>query len=632
VTRLRAEMVRLFELAARRRLALGLLIAPLAIIPAILAACYSTGDGSPPPPAAFYFPVGMTVSRGGNVLYVVNSDFDLQWNGGTIQSYDLHAIRRDAAISAAGYSLSPQLPFPEGGGLREFLDGGTSAEAGAALCPGGPGLFLADGGLISPCAPFINSSFYERDSVTIGAFATDIQLSPWGNRLYVPVRGDASLTWLTVAPDLGGPALPSQVACDAAGGAANCYAPFTLQCGQATNGGRCDATHHSGVNPYEPGNTRNVTMPGEPFAMAQTADGTAIVMTHQSEGETSLFLTGLTPDGGSASPSTPSMQFVVDAGLPLGGDGIGAIPHDPAAFGCQVDSDAGCIKFPNPAFIETNNTAAQLNLIRYYSDDGTTVFPDAAAPEANLPFGTSLQRPFIAVEGTFGLTALSSGTDSRGIVFDTSARLACEHMYSPTNPKYGDCARIPARSFFANRTPAALVIGSVGQPSYTDPANYNADTFSVFSQPGIPDVGPSRVYLAPIIDADGDYALRVFVVCFDGNAVDIFNPDTGLQEARIAVGAGPFALAFDPYDPLDVALHAHVQPLPPKAPLTESFTPAAGAKAIDIPLPKYRFLYIASFTNSYVQVVDLDNSEPSKTTFETVVYTLGTPSVPVGNQ
>jgi hypothetical protein len=33
-----------------------------------------------------------------------------------------------------------------------------------------------------------------------------------------------------------------------------------------------------------------------------------------------------------------------------------------------------------------------------------------------------------------------------------------------------------------------------------------------------------------------------------------------------------------------------------------------------------------------VQVIDLDNSEPSKATFETVVYTLGTPSVPIGNQ
>jgi hypothetical protein len=620
-------MVRLFELAARRRLGLACLIAPFVVAPSIIAACYSTGDGTPPPPATFYFPVGMTLSRGGNVLYVVNSDFDLQWNGGTIQSYDLHGVRRDAAISAAGFSLSPQLPFPEGGGISQFLDGGGSVEAGAALCPAGPGLFLADGGLISPCAPFINSAVYVRDSVTIGAFATDLQLSPWGNRLYSPVRGDASLTWLTVEPDLAGPPSSTQRACDADGGTSGCYAPFTLQCGQATNGGRCDATHHAGVNPNEPGNTRNLTMPGEPFAMAQSADGTAIVLTHQSEGDTSLFLTGLTTDGGGASPSTPSMQYVVDAGLPMGGDGIASVPHDPAAYGCQVG--ANCQGFPRPAFWETNNTTAELSRIRYYADNGTTVFPDAAVPDANVFLSTTLQRPFIEVDSNYTLTALSLGTDSRGIVFDNSQRLACESKYQPTDPRYGACARTPARMFFANRTPDTLVIGTVGGPSGMDDATYDADQLSI-GAPQTTDPGPSRVYLAPIIDSNGDYALRVFVVCFDGNAVDVFDPDTGLQEASIAVGAGPFTMAFDPYAPLDVALNAHVQPV--GAPVSETFTPVRGANAIDIPLPKYRFAYVASFTNSYVQVIDLDNSETSKATFETVVYTLGTPSVPKGNQ
>ena len=39
------------------------------------------------------------MSRGGNVLYAVNSDFDLQWNGGTIQSLDLHLIRRHTVMT-----------------------------------------------------------------------------------------------------------------------------------------------------------------------------------------------------------------------------------------------------------------------------------------------------------------------------------------------------------------------------------------------------------------------------------------------------------------------------------------------------------------------------------------------------
>lgn len=635
MTRLRAEMVRLLELAARRRLALAYLIAPLALAPVVVPACYSTGDGTPPPPATFYFPVGMTVSRGNNVLYVVNSDFDLQWNGGTIQSYDLYAIRHDAAVSAAGFALSPALPFPEGGGVRLFLDGGTSQDAGAALCPAGPGIFLADGGLVSPCAPYIDSSVYERDSVTIGAFATDLQLSPWGNRLYAPVRGDASLTWLTVAPDSPDvhpgetfDGTMAQPACDAPGAAKSCYDPFTLKCGQANNAGRCDLTHHAGVNVNEPGNTRGLTMPGEPFAMAQTADGTALVLTHQSEGETTLFLTGFAEDGGPASPSTPSIQFIVDAGLPLGGDGIASIPHDPNAYHCDVapglcNTDASV---PRPAFLETNNTAAQMNVIRYYSDDGTMFFPDAAVPDANVQLMNPLHRPFIEVERSIPITALSAGTDSRGIVFDTSARLACEATYPVGDPLHDECAlRYPARTFIANRTPESLLVGAIGGPSGPDPSSYDGDALSIFGMPISVDQGPSRVYLAPIIDSNGDYALRVFVVCFAQNSVDVIDPDTNSVEARIAVGEGPFVMAFDQFDPLEVALRAHVQPL--TGPVSE-FT-FQGTK---VPLPKYRFAYIASFTNSYVQVLDLDNSEKSKTTFETIVYTLGTPSVPKGNQ
>jgi len=620
VTRLRAEMVRLFELAARRRLALAYLLVPLAVVPGIVVACYSTGDGTAPPPAVFYFPEGMTVSKGGNVLYVVNSDFDLQYNGGTVQSYDLHQIRIDSAISAAGYALSSQLPLPEGGGILEFLDGATAVPVGlnTNLCGSGATVFLADGGLVSSCAPFTNSTVYVKDSVTIGAFATDIQLSPWGNRLYVPVRGDASLTWLTVAPDLNGPPTKGELACDSSEAGATCYSPFSLQCGQLNNGNRCDLSHHAGVNPNEPGNTRNLTMPGEPFAMAQSADGTAIV------------LTGLTEDGGPASPSTPSMQFIVDAGLPTGGDGISNIPHDPLAY---LGPDAGA--FPRPAFLETFNTAAQLNLIRYYKDDGTTVFPDAAVPDANLPITTTLQRPFIEVERVYDITALSSGTDSRGIAFDTSARLKCEHMFplevgQPEDGRTVECAKLPARTYFANRTPPSLVIGSSGGPSATDPNTYDADQIFFGGMPVPLDLGPSRVYLAPIVDADGDYALRVFIVCFDANAIDVVNPDTGLLEATISVGGGPFAMAFDPFTPLDVALNAHVQPV--TSPTTVPFTEADGSATVNIPLPSYRFAYVASFTNSFVQVIDLDNSEPSKATFETVVYTLGTPSVPIGNQ
>ncbi len=47
-------------------------------------------------------------------------------------------------------------------------------------------------------------------------------------------------------------------------------------------------------------------------------------------------------------------------------------------------------------------------------------------------------------------------------------------------------------------------------------------------------------------------------------------------------------------------------------------------------LRQYRFAYIASFTQSYLQVLDLDNAQANPATFETIVYTLGVPTNPKG--
>jgi hypothetical protein len=47
-------------------------------------------------------------------------------------------------------------------------------------------------------------------------------------------------------------------------------------------------------------------------------------------------------------------------------------------------------------------------------------------------------------------------------------------------------------------------------------------------------------------------------------------------------------------------------------------------------LKRYRFAYLASFTRSYMQMIDLDDSQPTADTFYSVVFTLGTPTPPKG--
>ncbi|HEY1955894.1 MAG TPA: hypothetical protein VGH28_09775 [Polyangiaceae bacterium] len=565
-------------------------LAPTACFPA-------AGEGVDPPAFDFYFPVGFAVSRGGNVLYAVNSDFDLQWNGGTMQSLDLHAIRRDA-IRAIADPNDPNLPLAQ-------------APDRDASCPNGPPVItnLYDAG-VEPglaCAPPTNASAYMRDSAVIGAFATEVQLSLFQNpdragssRLFTPVRGDASLSWADVVDD--DPSAPPKASDTVA-----TYAPFKLDCGTRDAHGRCDAFHRTGNNAGQMGDTRFLTMPGEPFGMAQSQDGSAVVITHQADVLTSLFSTFTPGNAVGSIADMPAIQFVL-SGVPTGGIGVAAIPHDPLAYPeCFPDATTDACKaaVPRPAFLESSRAAAQVALIRYYSDIGAS--------------SSSLFRPFITEDAVFNLNTQAGTTDfARGIAIDPTPRIRCMTTIKvPTSdPAYGPaaeaCARLPARVFVASRGPASLIIGKVGQ-SPTVGGSWDAD-YATFDKTVVLDAGPSALHLAPIIDSHGNFAMRVFIVCFDSSEILDYDPDNDRIEARIHVGLGPFALTFDPFD-FDAA--ARGDPAP---------APAADA---DINLRPYRFAYVGSFTDSYMQVLDLDLSRPD--TWGTIVYTVGVPTPPKGS-
>ena len=66
------------------------------IAPPVLAllatGCFAPGDGREPPLDRIYFPVGVALSPGYTRMYVANSDFDLQFNAGSLQAYDLERL------------------------------------------------------------------------------------------------------------------------------------------------------------------------------------------------------------------------------------------------------------------------------------------------------------------------------------------------------------------------------------------------------------------------------------------------------------------------------------------------------------------------------------------------------------
>jgi hypothetical protein len=582
--------------------------------------CYSTGDGTAPPVKDFYFPVGLQVSHGGTVLYAVNSDFDLQYNGGTLQSYDLALIRRHTLDLIADPN-NPNVPVLD----REALRNNPCPSRSTSLEPLG-----------ETCAPPVNSAFYVRDSAIIGAFATDLLLSlqpsalvpqaprpageiascptpsfgtaPAGcpaygtrrfDRLFAPVRGNASLTWASVerdGPESIAPLDPTVP-----------YGPFAIQCGRDSSG-RCDGAHAAGSNPDETGNTRHITMPGEPFGATMSEDGESLLITHQNETKTSLFSTGLGRNqldtGGADGAPSPSLQFVLD-GMPIGGVGIAPVPHDRDAF-------TSAAQFPRPAFLETSRAINEVSLLRQYPDEFGGV-------------ASSLRRPFLDREAGFPITITASGVDSRGIAIDPTPRLACKAKVLPANAAtgrtqaavdldYATCGRKPARVYIANRSPASLLVGEVGGAS-TASEIYDPDRLVLHSS--IPlSTGPSKVYLAPVVERDGAYALRIFAVCFDSATVFIIDPETLQLENVIRVGLGPFAMAFDPFSFEDVAVHAQVP-----------FDPREAGRG----LRRYRFAYLASFTNSFVQIIDLDNAQTDRATFERIVFTLGRPTLPKGS-
>lgn len=566
-----------------------------------LASCYSTGDGTPPPIDAFYYPVGLAVSAGGNVLYVANADFDLQYNGGTLQSYDL-ALIRNHALRVIADPTDPNLPL-----VRDPARG-TS-------CPTDIPQKKTDNPeqrqpLGETCAPPVDSRVYFRSGVVIGAFATDLQLFQCekppttlnerysaevpcdgaGTRLFVPVRGNASLTWADVARDTTAPPADPKAP----------YAPFAISCGAETNGGRCGVDHQAGRSD-EPGNTRNVSMPGEPFGMTVSQDGQSVVVAHQTETKSSLFSTGFSsklPDR----RDPASIKWVLD-GVSVGGNGVVAVPHDRAL---ECTSDGPCaVAPPRAAFLQTSRAVNGVDLLRLYPDEGS--------------LSPTLPRPFLVREGTFPIVANASGLDSRGIAIDRTPRLACKAKVRSNPPasaaelakKMEDCARLPARVYIANRSPSSILLGELG--GFENGA-YNPDRLRIYGNVPLT-VGPSRVYLAPIVDKDGRYSLRLFVVCFDTANVFVYDPETDRVENVIRTGPGPFAMAFDPFDWEDVAARKQVAVDPRE--------PGSG-------LLKYRFAYVASFTNSYIQLLDLDDSRPKKDTFENVVFTLGSPTVPKG--
>lgn len=244
-----ARFTRVTDLV-RRALRAGASVAALAVALGGAAGCDLSNPGVPLPSATLNFPIAVGVVDGeageGGYLLVANSNFDVRYASGSVQSWRLDAI-------------------------HDAIDAALETGCGAANT--------------SPCSILIerDPATFLADEVLIGSHSDGLAIGPDRDRVYLPVRsGRGVLTWIDL---------------DAATG--------DLSCGGG-NGEveRCD-DRHRGADVADV--DRDLSLPTDPVDVAVipsallggTGAADAIVVAHRN-GNASLFLDD--PDADDARP------------------------------------------------------------------------------------------------------------------------------------------------------------------------------------------------------------------------------------------------------------------------------------------------------------------------------------------
>ena len=569
---------------------------PLSLLAALtalaLVSCYSPGDGQAPPLNELYFPTGLALDRlsvntlgAPRYLYAASSDFDLQFRSSGLISYDLDLLR--AKIPRNCTADSDCL-------TDEVCDDAETPDATdfAANKLHAPSYFCVKD-LAQPCGSVAEQSAADRllypgrcqsldagqfihSTVGIGAFATNVVFakspppeaggpSVPSARLFLPVRGDATLHWIDLVDG-------------------------NLECGQdQTSDGSCAQTHRAGHDPSASNN--NYTQLAEPFGIAVTQDGDYVAITNQTTGSVSLYKHEW-PD-----PATAAATPIISTGPQLVSV-AGYLPSAPVAIAAVPNADRALVgAAPAPGFLVAYKNAAEIDLLRVRSDDADTgVAADTDATD-------HYSRYLLTFAGSASINANSLGFDSRDILIDDSQRQvdynACAADGAPTK----DCllAAHQPQVYVTNRAPSSLLVGAM----LTDISYASGTSDLPFFNDSIPlTVGPSRVVrgsvrVAPSGTVDATHGLldennkaydlepRLFVICFDSTRVFVYDPQRKNPESIIDTGRGPSALVVDEVRGL---------------------------------------AYVAFFTDSYLGVVSLDQRYPQN--YATIVASIGIPTPP----
>jgi len=532
-----------------------------------LVSCFGV-DGVTAPEDALYFPTGVAVSPGRSTLFVANSDFDLQYSGGTVM-----ALRLGDGAGDAGSPIGMRAR------ARAVVDAIARGESSAEACARigsipNPSDFLHPG----PCQA-LDVAPYVGASVSVGAFATSLGLaanpSGTGLRLLATVRGDPSVTYFDVTDDRD---LDARV-WEAVTADAPCASGFCLECGAGAYPERCASSYRVGSSALA--SVRALTLPTEPVGLDTARAGLvdAVVVAHQTEGSASLIVgpwragdaTYVAPFG------SPSLAFVA-TGLADGPNSVRAIPAPRL-----VEAAEGAVAY-RPGFLLTHRAAPVLTVMRYEAD---------AASRPPRPYLVRAEEVVLSLGGDAG--------DSRGLAIDSTDRDACEARCGDASPDLAcldACLDVPMRVYVTSRAPASLLVGTIT----AERSQVGASTTSVIERISFDEtvplpIGPSEVIVGDVVGFDGEFERRVFAIAFDSRTLVSYDPERRAVDALIRTGRGPFGLAVD-----------------------SGRGPSGEAES---------FLWVGHFTDSYLGVIDLDARRP---TYGSMLVSFGPPVAPRGEQ
>jgi DNA-binding beta-propeller fold protein YncE len=301
----------------------------------IVGGCMPDTSGIDPPSDRMIYPVGVSTIVDDQFLLVVNSNFDLEYNAGTVTAIDI----RD---------LEAEFEAPE-----------------SEVSKDGQYLFLSASKLIQV-----------DETIRVGAFASDLDLTPAGDRAVIPVRGDRSIVLIDIGDDVNGE---------------------LLDCGEGSDL-RCNGAHRVESND-------DYTLPIEPYEVASLdypePNGEVTTLgfaTHLAGGEVSLFVIR---DGQAGSAAPPELIRVLSGVVP-GASGIAVNPINRDIYVAgRRDPD------PHVAVLRVLTDSAN----GYYSDN---------------PFFNQVDHVPIGDE-------MYAGTDARGIAVNSDGSLGYVVVRSPAS-------------------------------------------------------------------------------------------------------------------------------------------------------------------------------------------------------